>query len=110
MAAITTDQHGHGGHGGDPSVNYLNNTRGIWSWLYTLDHKRIGLMYLASVVFFFIFAGVMALLVRIELLTPGRTIVDPDTYNRIFTIHGVVMVFLFIIPAIPASLGNFVLP
>ncbi len=110
MAAITTDQHGHGGHDGDPNVNYLNNTRGIWSWIYTLDHKRIGLMYLAAVIFFFIFAGVMALLVRIELLTPGRTIVDPDTYNRIFTIHGVVMVFLFIIPAIPASLGNFVLP
>jgi cytochrome c oxidase subunit 1 len=112
MAAITTDQHGHGsgdGHG-DPNVSYLNVSKGIWSWIYTLDHKRIGVMYLVSVITFFIFAGVMALLVRLELFSPGRTIMDPDTYNRVFTLHGVVMVFLFIIPAIPASLGNFVLP
>src|ERR1700722_11631724 len=109
MAAITTDQHGHGDHG-DPNVDYLHTTKGIWSWIYTLDHKRIGIMYLVAVTTMFIFAGIMALLVRTELLFPGRTIMDPDTYNHIFTIHGVVMVFLFIIPAIPASLGNFVLP
>jgi len=109
MAAITTDQHGHGGHG-DPNVDYLHVSKGIWSWIYTLDHKRIGILYLVSVITFFIVAGLAALLVRIELFTPGRTIVDPDTYNRLFTLHGVVMVFLFIIPAIPASLGNFVLP
>jgi cytochrome c oxidase subunit I len=110
MAAITTDQHGHGGHGGDPNANYLNVTKGVWSWIYTLDHKRIGLMYLVTAMTFFVIAGVFALLVRLELFSPGRTIVDPDTYNRLFTLHGVMMVFLFIIPAIPASLGNFVLP
>src|SRR5271169_457972 len=111
MAAITTDQHWHGGgHGSDPNVSYLNVTKGIWSWIYTLDHKRIGILYLVSVITFFIVAGLAALLVRLELFAPGRTIVDPDTYNRLFTLHGVVMVFLFIIPAIPASLGNFVLP
>jgi len=109
MAAITTDSHGHAGQG-DPNANYLNVKKGIKSWLITLDHKRIGIMYLVSVLAFFLFAGIMALLVRIELFSPGRTIMDPDTYNRIFTIHGVVMVFLFIIPAIPAALGNFVLP
>jgi cytochrome c oxidase subunit 1 len=111
MAAITTDQKGHGGGGhGDPNVSYLDVKKGIMSWLITLDHKRIGIMYLVSVMTFFLFGGVMALLVRLELFTPGRTIMDPDTYNRVFTLHGVVMVFLFIIPAVPAALGNFVLP
>src|SRR3954470_22819428 len=103
MAAITTDQHGHGGHG-EPGVDYIRNKKGLMSWLITLDHKRIGVMYLISVMVFFVFAGVMALLVRAELFTPGRTIMDPDTYNRVFTLHGVVMVFLFIIPAVPAAL------
>ncbi len=110
MAAITTDQHGPGGGHGDPSVSYLKVSKGIWSWIYTLDHKRIGIMYLVTVITFFIFGGIMALLVRLELFSPGRTIVEPDTYNRLFTLHGAVMVFLFIIPAIPASLGNFILP
>jgi len=109
MAAITTDSHGHAGQG-DPNANYLNNKKGVMSWLITLDHKRIGVMYLVTVLAFFLFGGIMALLVRAELFSPGRTLMDPDTYNRIFTIHGVVMVFLFIIPAIPAALGNFVLP
>jgi cytochrome c oxidase subunit 1 len=110
MAAITTDQSGHGGHGGEPGVDYIKVKKGLMSWLITLDHKRIGIMYLISVLVFFVFAGVMALLVRIELFTPGRTLMDPDTYNRVFTLHGVVMVFMFIIPAIPAALGNFILP
>src|SRR5678815_827977 len=109
MAAITTDQHGHG-HGGEPDVDYIRKSKGLMSWLITLDHKRIGIMYLISVFVFFVFAGVMALLVRAELFTPGRTLMDPDTYNRVFTLHGVVMVFFFIIPAVPAALGNFVLP
>src|SRR6185503_10546906 len=110
MAAITTDQKGHGNGHGDPNVSYLDVKKGIMSWLITLDHKRIGIMYLVSVMTFFVFAGVMALLVRAELFTPGRTIMDPDTYNRVFTLHGVVMVFLFIVPAIPAALGNFIMP
>jgi cytochrome c oxidase subunit 1 len=90
--------------------NYLNYPKGIWSWLTTVDHKRIGLMYLFSVLFFFFVGGVFALLLRFELIAPGKNIVGPDTYNQLFTLHGAIMVFLFIIPGIPAALGNFVLP
>ncbi len=90
--------------------NYLNHTHGWRSWLFTLDHKRIGVMYLVSILFSFFLGGVLAMLVRTELLTPQRTIVSADTYNQLFTLHGAVMIFLFIIPGIPAALGNFVLP
>ena len=76
--------------------NYLNHSRGIGSWLLTLDHKRIGVMYLISILTAFFLGGVAALLVRTELIAPGRTIVDPDTYNQMFTLHGAIMVFLFI--------------
>ena len=79
-------------------------------WLTTVDHKKIGLMYLISVSVFFAAGGILALLVRLELFTLGETIMSADTYNRVFTMHGVVMVFLFIIPSIPAALGNFNLP
>jgi cytochrome c oxidase subunit 1 len=95
---------------GPASDNYLTHEKGILSWLTTLDHKRIGVMYLMCVMSAFLLGGVFALLVRTELLTPGRTIVDHDTYNQLFTLHGAVMVFLVIIPGIPAALGNFVLP
>ncbi len=84
--------------------------QGWRSWAFTLDHKRIGLMYLVGVMSAFFAGGIMAVLVRTELATPGRTIMDPDTYNRIFTLHGALMVFLFIIPSVPAALGNFFLP
>ena len=90
--------------------NYLTHEKGLASWLLTLDHKRIGVMYLMCVLGAFLLGGVFALLVRTELFTPGRTIVDHDTYNQLFTLHGAVMVFLVIIPGIPAALGNFVLP
>ncbi len=90
--------------------SYLNEKTGIWSWIVTLDHKRIGVMYLISILTSFFLGGVMALLIRTELLTPRETIVDPDTYNKLFTLHGAIMVFLFIIPGIPAAIGNFVLP
>ena len=90
--------------------NYLNHSRGILSWLFTLDHKRIGVMYLISILSAFLLGGVFALLVRTELIAPGRTIVDADTYNQLFTLHGAIMIFLFIIPGIPAALGNLVLP
>jgi len=90
--------------------NYLNQTAGIWSWLTTVDHKRIGIMYLVSVLVGFTLGGIFALLVRLELLTPKRTIMDAQMYNQAFTLHGAAMVFLFIIPSIPASLGNFFLP
>ena len=94
----------------DPNVNYLIASRGVWSWLTTLDHKRIGVMYLISVILAFFMGGMFALLIRLELLTPGRTIMGAATYNRVFTLHGAIMVFLFIIPSIPAALGNFILP
>jgi cytochrome c oxidase subunit 1 len=96
-----------GGHGD----NYLNHTTGIKSWLYTLDHKRIGLMYLFSVLFFFLLGGIFAILVRLELMEPGHQILaNADQYNRFFTYHGTIMVFMVIIPMVPAILGNFVLP
>ena len=90
--------------------NYLTHSRGILSWLVTLDHKRIGMMYLLGVLSAFLLGGVFALLVRTELWTAGETIVSADTYNQFFTLHGAIMVFLFIIPSVPAALGNFVLP
>jgi len=90
--------------------SYLAYQKGIKSWLYTLDHKRIGLLYLWSILAFFIVGGIAAMLVRTELYTAGRTIMDADTYNRLFTLHGAAMVFLFIVPGIPATLGNFLLP
>ncbi|MGA7121659.1 MAG: cbb3-type cytochrome c oxidase subunit I, partial [Polyangiaceae bacterium] len=103
-----------GGHAeeaeGDPHANYLKAKHGIGSWMLTVDHKRIGLMYLTMVSIAFLVGGVFALLVRLELFTRGKTIVDGETYNRFFTLHGAVMVFLFIIPSVPAALGNFFLP
>ena len=90
--------------------NYLTFTRGFRSWALTLDHKRIGVMYMSAVLASFFVGGVFALLLRTELLTPGRTIVSADTYNQFFTLHGAIMVFLVIIPSIPAALGNFILP
>ena len=101
---VPTDGHTPGG------TNYLNCSYGIRSWLLTLDHKRIGVMYLVAILTSFFLGGIFALLVRTELLTPGQTIVDADTYNRMFTLHGAIMIFLFIIPGIPAALGNFILP
>ena len=90
--------------------NYLTCSRGLKSWLFTLDHKRIGVLYLISILSSFFLGGVFAILVRLELLTPERTIMDADTYNQMFTLHGAVMIFLFVLPGIPAALGNFVLP
>lgn len=93
-----------------PKEHYLNAKKGFKSWALTVDHKRIGLMYLVSVLTFFLLGGLFALLVRLELLLPGAQLVEQKTYNQLFTLHGVVMVFLFIIPSIPAALGNFFLP
>jgi cytochrome c oxidase subunit I len=91
-------------------LNYLNNGHGLKSWLLTKDHKRIALLYLFSVTAFFFLGGFFALMVRLELLTPAADMVQPDTYNKLFTMHGVVMVFFFLIPSIPATLGNFLIP
>jgi cytochrome c oxidase subunit I len=90
--------------------SYLKNPKGLASWLFTVDHKRIGLMYLYAIMFFFFIGGMFAVLIRLELLNPGPDIMEADTYNQMFTLHGAIMIFLFIIPAIPAALGNFVLP
>jgi cytochrome c oxidase subunit 1 len=90
--------------------SYLTDGTTLKSWLLTLDHKRIGVMYLIWVLLFFFIGGIYALIVRLELLTPGPTIIDAMTYNRAFTMHGVVMIFLFMIPAIPGAFGNFMLP
>jgi len=92
------------------SKNYLTDGTTIRSWLLTKDHKRIGLMFLALTLIAFLLGGIFAMLIRIELLTPGPTIMDALTYNRLFTLHGVVMIFLFMIPAIPSAFGNFFLP
>jgi cytochrome c oxidase subunit I len=93
-----------------PEPNYLVNTRGLKSWLTTLDHKRIGMMYLFAILGALMLGGSFALLVRAELFFPGETIVGKDRYNQFFTLHGAVMVFLVIVPGIPAALGNMVLP
>ncbi|MFN9811713.1 MAG: cytochrome c oxidase subunit I [Deltaproteobacteria bacterium] len=101
--ATATATHAH-------EPDYLNAKQGIGSWIYTVDHKRLGIMYLASILLFFAVGGFFALLVRIELMTPGETIMSPTMYNKAFTLHGAIMVFLFIIPSIPGALGNFFLP
>lgn len=93
-----------------PEKHYLNEEKGIWTWMTTVDHKKIGLMYLASITFFFFIAGVLAILLRTELLTPARSFMDADVYNQVFTLHGAIMIFFFLIPSVPAVLGNFVLP
>ncbi|MFT3880924.1 MAG: cbb3-type cytochrome c oxidase subunit I [Gemmatales bacterium] len=120
----------HEPNGYPPGDNYLNRTKGFLSWITTLDHKRIGVMYLCSVLFFFLVGGTFAIMLRTELLTPKSNTTMPqtvnykgepttfpekflfekDTYNQLFTLHGAIMVFLVIIPSVPASLGNIILP
>ncbi len=109
MASEVAVSGSHGEHDSSHE-SYLTAGKGLKSWLLTLDHKRIGIMYLISILIAFTAGGVFALLVRIELFTAGRTIMDAASYNRVFTLHGVIMVFLFIIPSIPAAMGNFLIP
>ncbi len=90
--------------------SYLGGEHELRSWLLTLDHKRIALLYLVGVTFFFLVGGLFAVLVRLELLTPAGDLFQSEVYNRLFTMHGIFMVFFFLIPAIPAVLGNFLLP
>jgi cytochrome c oxidase subunit I len=90
--------------------NYLNQEYGWRSWLFTTDHKRIAVLYLISITAMFFVGGVFASLIRLELLTPQGDMVNSDTYNKFFTMHGIVMVFFFLIPSIPATLGNFFVP
>ncbi len=93
-----------------PPRHYLNDGYGIKSWLLTRDHKRIALLYLAAITVFFFVGGAMAVLIRLELATPVGDLVSDETYNKLFTMHGVMMVFFFLIPSIPATLGNFLVP
>ena len=93
-----------------PDTHYLNATHGAASWFFTKDHKRIALLYLYSVSAFFLVGGIFAMLIRLELATPRGDLLSAETYNKVFTAHGVVMVFFFLIPSIPAILGNFLVP
>jgi cytochrome c oxidase subunit 1 len=93
-----------------PGTNYLNADHGVRSWLLTVDHKRIALLYLVTITLMFLLGGVFAALVRLELLTPAGDLLQSDTYNKFFTAHGVVMVFFFLLPSIPATFGNFLIP
>ena len=93
-----------------PERHYLNNGHGLKSWLLTKDHKRIAVMYLISISVMFLLGGLFAMGIRLELATPQGDFVSSDTYNKFFTMHGVIMVFFFLIPSIPAVLGNFLIP
>jgi len=93
-----------------PRPDYLNANYTVASWLLTTDHKRIAILYLICITFFFCVGGLAAVLFRLELMTPEADLVQAETYNKLFTLHGVMMVFFFLIPSIPAVLGNFVLP
>lgn len=93
-----------------PEKHYLNQETGLWAWLTTVDHKKIGLMYLASIAFFFFIGGMLAILLRTELLTPARNFMTADVYNQVFTLHGAIMIFFFLVPSVPTALGNFILP
>ncbi|HZM09961.1 MAG TPA: cytochrome c oxidase subunit I [Candidatus Limnocylindrales bacterium] len=90
--------------------NYLNNGYGLKSWLLTRDHKRIAILYLISITAMFFVGGFFAMLIRLELLTPAGDLVSSDTYNKLFTMHGISMIFFFLIPSVPAVLGNFLIP
>jgi cytochrome c oxidase subunit 1 len=93
-----------------PRESYLHDNYGIRSWLLTKDHKRIAILYLISITFFFFLGGLFATLIRLQLLTPNGALFQADTYNKLFTMHGVNMVFFFLVPSVPAVLGNFILP
>jgi len=91
-------------------VHYLNASYGVKSWLFTTDHKRIALLYLGSITFMFLVGGIAATLMRLHLIEPQGALVEPETYNKLFTMHGIIMVFFFLVPSIPATLGNFLVP
>jgi cytochrome c oxidase subunit 1 len=93
-----------------PDLTFYQTARGIRSWIFTLDHKRIALLYFYTIISFFLVGVLLGFLMRLELIAPGKTIMEPSLYNQVFTLHGVIMIFLFIIPVIPAIFGNFFLP
>jgi cytochrome c oxidase subunit 1 len=93
-----------------PARHYINNGSTIASWLFTVDHKRIALMYLASLLVFFLLGGAAVAFVRLDLMTPAGDLLQSETYNKLFTMHGIVMIFFFLVPSIPAVMGNFLVP
>src|SRR5579872_2774452 len=95
---------------GAPRENYLNVAHGVASWLLTRDHKRIAILYLITLTITFLIGGLAITIVRLNLMVPEGGLVDADTYNKLFTMHGVVMVFFFLVPVVPTVLGNFCLP
>lgn len=98
-------------NGREPSyLEYKGKHSGLLGWILSTDHKRIGILYLTGLIIFFLTGMTFGFLMRLELLAPGKTIVDPQTYNSFFTLHGVIMIFLFVIPGLPAVFGNFFLP
>ena len=95
----------------EPSyLKYQGKYKGIWGWIFSTDHKRIGLLYLYSIMAFFIIGAILGLLMKLELIAPGETIMGAEEYNAVFTLHGITMIFLIVIPGVPAILGNFLLP
>lgn len=108
---MATDSIAVGTSGHEPSyLDYKGKHSGIKGWLLSTDHKRIGILYMIGILTFFFVGVIFGFLMRLELIAPGETIVSAQTYNRFFTLHGVIMIFLFIIPGIPAIFGNFFLP
>lgn len=106
VEAATIKTNGH-----EPSyLEFKGKHSGILGWILSTDHKRIGILYLISLSLFFLVGVTFGFLMRLELISPGRTIMDAQTYNSFFTLHGVIMIFLFVVPGIPAVFGNFVLP
>jgi cytochrome c oxidase subunit 1 len=108
--AVTAVQEGASASEVRPEDNYLMWNHSIKSWLFTQDHKRIAILYLISIFVFFLLGGLFALLSRIELLTPAGDVFEADRYNKLFTLHGVIMIFFFLLPSVPATLGNFFVP
>src|SRR5881394_2949868 len=94
----------------DLPSSYLIEQQTLRSWLFTTDHKRVALLFFASITFFFFIGGFAATLIRLHLVTPQGDLLQPDIYNRMFTMHGIVMVWFFLIPSIPATMGNFLVP
>lgn len=94
----------------EPQVNYLNASYGVKSWLLTVDHKRIALLYLGTITLMFVVGGIAATMMRLNLIEPQGALVEPETYNKLFSTHGIVMVFFFLVPSIPVTFGNFLIP
>src|SRR2546426_8533443 len=110
MSTATVESQTAPAPGDEPRETYLNIGYGVKSWLLTKDHKRIAILYLIAVTVMFFIGGVAITIVRLNLMTPDGGLVEADTYNRLFTMHGVVMVFFFLVPVVPTVLGNFLIP